>query len=66
MPQSNDPLRREARALTPNEIERVRAIKDAGADLLVLIGLQGDGREFAIATTRIEEAVMWAVKGITA
>lgn len=40
-------------------------IKDLGAALLEKIEEAGDGREYSIAKTKTEEAVMWAVKGVT-
>lgn len=52
------------RELTPNEVERIAAIEDAGAALLEVLDIQPTGREFSIARTKVEEAVMWAVKGI--
>lgn len=42
------------------------AIKDAGAAFLELIGGLGTSRETSLAKTKVEEAVMWAVKHITA
>ena len=64
--QTGDVLRREYRTLTPEEQAKLRAIKDAGEALLALIGQIPQGREAAIARTKTEEAVMWAVKGLTA
>lgn len=65
------------RELDPQEKDAVQRVKELGNDFLqTLDDLQngGDlplsttatiGREFALARTKIEEAVMWAVKGIT-
>ena len=42
------------------------AVKDAGAALLVAFDkFCQPGRETALAKTNAEQAVMWAVKGIT-
>ncbi len=41
-------------------------IKDAGAAFLKLVDGIGPSREMSLAKTKIEEAVMWAVKHITA
>ena len=42
------------------------AIKDAGAGLLTLLdGIGPNSCELALARTKIEEAVMWAVKHVT-
>jgi hypothetical protein len=54
------------RVLTNEEKARMAAIKDKGAELLDLISAAGSSRELSIAKTKTEEAVMWAVKHITA
>ena len=41
------------------------AIKDKGAEFLMLVEGVGGSRELSLAKTKIEEAVMWAVKHIT-
>lgn len=64
--QTGDVLRREYRKLTPREQEQLRAIKDQGEVLLGLIAQTPPSREASIARTKVEEAVMWAVKGLTA
>ena len=61
----NSPVRHGYRRLSDVEKARVAAIKDLGQAFLDGIA-DGQGREFALARTRIEEAVMWAVKGVTA
>lgn len=53
------------RQLTENEIHRIAAIKDAGNALLEVLDIQQPGREISLARTKVEEAVMWAVKGVT-
>ena len=62
----NNVMRHEYRVLSENEKEQMRQIKDMGLDFHNAVGELGDSRELAIARTRIEEAVMWAVKHITA
>jgi len=42
------------------------AIKDKGLEFHELVSGIGNSREISIAKTKIEEAVMWAVKHITA
>jgi len=64
--QTGDVLRREYRTLTPQEQANLRAIKDQGEVLLALIAKTPPSREASIARTKVEEAVMWAVKHITA
>ncbi len=49
---------------------QMQAVKDCGLDFYELIdevASEGDGmtRELSLAKTKIEEAVMWAVKHIT-
>lgn len=69
----NNTVRHQYRVLTDNEKADVSAIKAAGEDFLRhLDTVQSHyhagsslGRELALARTKVEEAVMWAVKGIT-
>lgn len=65
----NNTVRHQYRVLSDREKEQVESIKDAGADFLQLldfIATQGsNGRELSLARTRVEEAVMWAVKHVT-
>jgi hypothetical protein len=58
-------FRTEYRQLTPDEAQRVRDIKDTAEQLYALIAQPGGGRCAALASTKLEECVMWAVKGIT-
>lgn len=71
---ANNVVRHEYRVLTDKEKAQMKSAKDFG---LVFIQLCDDidrsrpphigvGRELAIAKTKMEEAVMWAVKAITA
>lgn len=54
------------RELTANEILAVEAIKDAAVELETRIQIATpNGRHRALAMTKLEEAVMWAVKGAT-
>jgi len=62
----NNTLRHSYRVLTEDEKKRIVAIKIKGDELLALIESNGASRENSIAKTKIEEAVMWAVKDITA
>ena len=63
---ANNALRHTYRVLSDAEKAQMVAIKDAGAALLTLIEQTGSSRELSIARTKTEEAVMWAVKHITA
>lgn len=56
----------EYRELTEEEKEQVKMVKDQADILYSLIGHQMiDPRMQALAKTKLEECVMWAVKGIT-
>ncbi len=63
---ANNTMRHQYRVLSDDEKARMLAIKDKGAELLDLIAYAGSSRELSIAKTKTEEAVMWAVKHITA
>lgn len=67
----NNTMRQQYRTLTGTEKAMIDRIKGEGAALLTSIeALPGmfpeNAREFALAKTNLEQAVMWAVKGITA
>lgn len=62
----NNVMRHQYRVLNDAEKATMVAVKDRGAELLALIKSLGASRELSIAATRTEEAVMWAVKHITA
>ncbi len=53
-------------SLTDNQVERIRAIKDAEAGFLEVLDLQPQGREVSIARTKVQEAAMWAVRAVSA
>lgn len=61
----NNVMRHEYRVLTDEEKQNMQAVKDLGADLYAYIGTIGESRELSLAKTKVEEAVMWAVKHIT-
>jgi hypothetical protein len=76
----NNTLRHTYRALSDVEKAHMSCIKDAGATFIDILdhieqtgrvmrpgeAPAGESREFEIARQKIEEAVMWAVKQITA
>jgi hypothetical protein len=63
---ANNTPRHTYRVLSDEEKARMQAIKDKGQELLDLIADAGNSRELSIARTKTEEAVMWAVKHVTA
>jgi hypothetical protein len=61
----NNVMRHEYRVLSPIEKDQMKEIKDKGLEFWQLAGALGASREVSLAQTKIEEAVMWAVKSIT-
>lgn len=61
----NNTMRHNYRVLSEQEKADMVMVKDAGLAFLKVIGRLPSSRENSLAVTRIEEAVMWAVKGIT-
>ena len=62
----NNTMRHQYRVLSDTEKAAMQKIKDDGLALHNLVAGLGNSREISIAKTKIEEAVMWAVKHITA
>jgi hypothetical protein len=62
----NNTMRHAYRVLTEDEKASMQAIKDAGLAFHDQIAALGNSREVSIAKTKVEEAVMWAVKHVTA
>jgi hypothetical protein len=62
----NNTVRHAYRVLSEAEKASMVAIKDEGLKFLELVSALGDSREISLAKTKIEEAVMWAVKHVTA
>lgn len=60
-----DPFHTVYRELTEVEKNRVEAIKSVATELYTHFAEIKDGRETSLAKTKLEEAVMWAVKGLT-
>jgi hypothetical protein len=61
----NSVMRQKYRVLSEDEKVHMQVVKDVGQELHEVISNLGDSRELSIAKTRVEEAVMWAVKHIT-
>lgn len=63
---ANNDVRHQYRVLSDEEKAGMVAIKDAGAALIAAIRAHAPaGREASLGITNAEQAVMWAVKGLT-
>lgn len=63
----NNVMRHGYRILTEGEKLKMQSVKDKGLELWELIdGLGPPNRELSLAKTKTEEAIMWAVKWLTA
>ena len=63
---ANNAVRHKYRVLSEDEKAQMVALKDAGAAFIALCDQVGASRELALAKTNAEQAVMWAVKHVTA
>lgn len=61
----NNTVRHQYRVLSDAEKQQMLEIKDLGASFLAKIDEIGQSREMSLAKTKVEEAVMWAVKHVT-
>lgn len=61
----NNVMRHAYRVLSGEEKAQMQQIKDKGLEFHDLVESVGASRELSLAKTKIEEAVMWAVKHIT-
>jgi len=62
----NNTMRHKYRVLSEAEKANMQTIKDMGLAFHDFIDGLGKSREISLAKTKVEEAVMWAVKHITA
>ena len=62
----NNTMRHRYRVLSESEKANMQKIKDMGLNFHDFISGVGNSREMSVAKMKIEEAVMWAVKHITA
>ena len=60
-----DLMRVEYRELTDAERDQIKVIKGMGSRFCGYLSGLPASREMSLARTKIEEAVMWAVKGVT-
>lgn len=61
----NNTMRHQYRVLSEEEKSQMLAIKDMGTQFVGYCDGIGQSRELSLAKTKIEEAVMWAVKSLT-
>lgn len=61
----NNVMRHAYRVLTDEEKLQMQDIKDQGLKFHNMLTAIGNSRELSLAKTKIEEAVMWAVKHVT-
>lgn len=61
-----NPFRPAYRELTEVEKSNIDVIKRIALELYTHIDAMNESREKSISKTKLEESVMWAVKGLTA
>jgi hypothetical protein len=61
----NNMMRHTYRELSDAEKRQMLAIKDQGLEFALFCDSLGSTRELSLAKTKMEEAVMWAVKHLT-
>lgn len=61
-----DPFRADYRELSEAEKKQIKDLKIGASLLLTSIQAMPDIREKYLAITKLEESIMWAVKGVTA
>lgn len=61
----SDVMRTKYRELSGTEKRQVEEVKAIATHMYGLLKGIGDSRELSLAKTKVEEAVMWAVKHIT-
>ena len=62
----NNVMRHQYRVLSDDEKAAMQKVKDMGLEFHDLLSSLGNSRELSLAKTKVEEAVMWAVKHLTA
>lgn len=62
----NNVMRHAYRVLSDSEKTQMQELKDMGLEFHDYLSAMGNSRELSLAKTKIEEAVMWAVKHVTA
>ena len=65
-PITSNVMRHQYKPLSESDQARVHQVKDVGRAFFHLCDELGKSRELSLAKTKIEEAVFWAVKHLTA
>lgn len=60
-----EPELQQYRTLGALELARIRNLQRAGDELIAMILALGNTREMVLARAKAEEAVMWAIRGLT-
>ena len=63
---ANNAVRHKYRVLSEEEKQQMTDLKDLGAAFIAKCDEIGGSRELSLAKTNAEQAVMWAVKHVTA
>ena len=63
---TNNTMRHKYRVLSDAEKQQMSDLKDMGEAFVAYCDKVGGSRELSLAKTKIEEAVMWACKHVTA
>ncbi len=61
----NNVMRHQYRELSEAEKRQMLSVKDMGLEFVIFCDTLGTTRELSLAKTKMEEAVMWAVKHLT-
>jgi hypothetical protein len=64
-PDTKDVFRKNFVNLSDEDKERILAIKYMADTLYSAFNVIGPNREVSIARTKLEESIMWAIKGLT-
>ena len=62
---SPDVMNKEPKKLSEQQVKNISLIKNIGNGFHEMLELLPKSREISLAKTKLEEVVMWAVKGIT-
>jgi len=63
---TNNTMRHKYRVLSDEEKQQMQDIKDMGQAFIEYLDRVGGSRELSLGKTKMEEAVMWACKHVTA